>query len=583
LFDKILPKDVLISCINRNLGFDPVDIGFAKITNREKWVIPWMEDDPSIINQQLWVGRTRRDAADALAYGCNGLLGIHWRTDIIGPNLSALALAAWDQSKWNNEPKENYRLPQRPIQDIAGTDEDTLYSTIAVNPGFYIVGSSSANPLDITLKFCEPEFETAGKRTFDVFLNDSLVCENLDIAKQAGKNKAYDLTFKNFPQKNFPGRGFGIKITLKKKTGFPVISGIVAQGKGFHRKINCSGEKYKDYEKDLVNTWNPRHPNFGLRPDDYWDYSDEFADFRSTVDFYKHWCFVQFGISIANESAAIFTAIDGKLPRAAEWYSGPGNIKLIETPWELEQKKYAFVDQFENLLLPVKGKGNLDRYQYWLHKFKFHRTIAQLGCTLYQLDKMMDLVKAEKDPGKKKTMVTTQVFPVRTEITRLWSEATAHLLESLGTPGEMGTLSNLENHNYPAFIKYDSLMTAIAGPLPGSFQPGREYKGKLRVIVPAVRTLRNPGEDLKLKVIILGQHDPSQSQLYWKPLGESGDYKIIPLKHISRGVYEVVLPAKELGTNDIEYFINVIGKGESATFPVTAPEINQTIVMRGGI
>ena len=40
----------------------------------------------------------RRDAADALAYGCTGLMGLHWRTDILSPNASALAQAAWDQS-----------------------------------------------------------------------------------------------------------------------------------------------------------------------------------------------------------------------------------------------------------------------------------------------------------------------------------------------------------------------------------------------------------------------------------------------------------------------------------------------------
>lgn len=57
-------------------------------------------------------------------------------------------------------------------------------------------------------------------------------------------------------------------------------------------------------------------------------------------------------------------------------------------------------------------------------------------------------------------------------------------------------------------------------------------------------------------------------------------YVIYPLKHISRGVYEAMLPAKEIGNIDIEYFINIIGKGESATFPVTAPEINQTVVAR---
>ena len=95
LFDKILPKEMPLSCISRNVGFEPVEVGFADVKDRAKWSIPWLEDDPAQIIPQLWVGRMRRDAADSLAYGCSGLIGIHWRTRILGPNVSALAKAAW--------------------------------------------------------------------------------------------------------------------------------------------------------------------------------------------------------------------------------------------------------------------------------------------------------------------------------------------------------------------------------------------------------------------------------------------------------------------------------------------------------
>ncbi len=95
LFDKTLPREMPLSCINRNVGFAPVEVGFADVKDRPIWSIPWMEDDPALIIPQLWVGRMRRDAADSLAYGCTGLMGIHWRTRILGPNVSALAKAAW--------------------------------------------------------------------------------------------------------------------------------------------------------------------------------------------------------------------------------------------------------------------------------------------------------------------------------------------------------------------------------------------------------------------------------------------------------------------------------------------------------
>lgn len=102
LFDQYLPKSIAFSCINRNLGWEPVDSAFVRIAGREKWVIPWMEDDPGMIIPQFWVGRMRRDAADAYAYGCNGYFGIHWRTRVLSMNVSALAKAAWEQP-WNAE------------------------------------------------------------------------------------------------------------------------------------------------------------------------------------------------------------------------------------------------------------------------------------------------------------------------------------------------------------------------------------------------------------------------------------------------------------------------------------------------
>ena len=113
LFDQILPKDMPLSAINREVGWTPVEPGFAKVEGRPKWAIPWMEDDPAMIIPQLWVGRMRRDAADALAYGCTGLIGIHWRTRILGPNVSALAKAAWDQEGWNSD----YPNPVNPFEN----------------------------------------------------------------------------------------------------------------------------------------------------------------------------------------------------------------------------------------------------------------------------------------------------------------------------------------------------------------------------------------------------------------------------------------------------------------------------------
>ena len=123
LFDQVLPKDVAMSSINREVGKAPVDPGFSRISGRSLWAIPWMEDDPALTSPQLWAGRMRRDAADALRYGCDGLLGIHWRTRVLSANVLALARAAWDQS-WNTLPEERRRgrrADHRPVRELRRT------------------------------------------------------------------------------------------------------------------------------------------------------------------------------------------------------------------------------------------------------------------------------------------------------------------------------------------------------------------------------------------------------------------------------------------------------------------------------
>jgi len=105
-FDRDLPKDLPMAALSRDTGAAPLEPAFGRIAGRAKWAIPWLESDnrPGLAALQLEVGRLRRDAADARAYGCTGLLGLHWRTELIAPNIAALAQAAWDQAGWNPAP-----------------------------------------------------------------------------------------------------------------------------------------------------------------------------------------------------------------------------------------------------------------------------------------------------------------------------------------------------------------------------------------------------------------------------------------------------------------------------------------------
>ncbi len=97
-FHRSLPEDVVFSSLNDNLGWDPVSEEFAKLGERERWPIPWLEDDPAMWLPQFHVHRFVEDMDRAERFGCQGLLGIHWRHRIMDANASFLSRYSWDKS-----------------------------------------------------------------------------------------------------------------------------------------------------------------------------------------------------------------------------------------------------------------------------------------------------------------------------------------------------------------------------------------------------------------------------------------------------------------------------------------------------
>jgi hypothetical protein len=56
-FYKRLPRDIVFSCLSDSLGWDPIHEVFGKLEDRERWPIPWLEDDPGMWLPQFHVNR----------------------------------------------------------------------------------------------------------------------------------------------------------------------------------------------------------------------------------------------------------------------------------------------------------------------------------------------------------------------------------------------------------------------------------------------------------------------------------------------------------------------------------------------
>jgi hypothetical protein len=96
-FHKALPEDIVFSSLGDNLGWDPTSEEYGKLEGRERWPIPWLEDDPGMWMPQFHVARFVRDMDLAEQYGCQGLLGIHWRHRIMDVDAGFQSGYSWDK------------------------------------------------------------------------------------------------------------------------------------------------------------------------------------------------------------------------------------------------------------------------------------------------------------------------------------------------------------------------------------------------------------------------------------------------------------------------------------------------------
>ena len=107
-----LPEDVIFSALSDTLGWDPVHEAFGKLGSRERWPIPWIEDDPSMWFPQFRASRFERDMRHAQDLGCQGVLGIHWRHRVIDPTATYLARASWNRKLGASDHYRNFCAAQ---------------------------------------------------------------------------------------------------------------------------------------------------------------------------------------------------------------------------------------------------------------------------------------------------------------------------------------------------------------------------------------------------------------------------------------------------------------------------------------
>ncbi len=298
------------------------------------------------------------------------------------------------------------------------------------------------------------------------------------------------------------------------------------------------------------------------------------------ADFYADFARANFGANVAAAAGAIMGDVDGvKMPKVTDWITGPGCIVTNGAPWDNVRRQFDFVDRFAALRAQVRGAGNLERFDYWLNTYRAAEGMAHIGCARGELDRAVAAMKNEKEAARKKQLAA-EALAVRIKLAGDWAQLLSIQTALTDTPGELGTIANLEMQSRRTrhlLDEYDAELAAtLGGPMPDEATPSTNYSGAARIIVPTVRTQVQAGELLHLKVIVLDNEPAKSAALYWRRLGRGG-FEKVNLQHLGRAVYAVALPAAR---EDIEYDISArTASGRKLVWPASAPEQNQTVVL----
>ncbi|ACB75512.1 malectin domain-containing carbohydrate-binding protein [Opitutus terrae] len=578
--DRLLPPASPMSAINSSVGHVAIERAFTNLSERPRWAIPWLENDGNLTSPQLWAGRMRYDAADALRLGCTGLIGIHWRTQILAPQISALAVAAWEQP-WIPDDFDATRIPPLTTSGATGgravrTDEPIDGERVSgVNPfASNRIGMAAYDLLvpsgsyTVRLGFSEIENAAPGARVFAVKLNGETLINRLDVSATQGKNRA--LWFEFHDVKITEAR---LLLEFTPITGEPAIAAIELEGtttvgnSAFARRINCGGPVHGDFEADEL-PGRPRPPIDRAMP---------------VREFYRDFARANFGPEAATAIGDLFASIDGvALPMPTQWIDGPGDIRRNPEPWEKVAADYAFVGRLESLRPQVRGSANLARFDYWLNQLRSMRLIAEIGCTAGALDREMSAAGALADVRAAQQRVEKHALPLRIRLATLWTELLRTEIAGASNVGELGTLANLEQRSrvhQRLLEKHDHQLVQLLGyDLPLAAWPTRDYAGPARIIVPTVRTAAPAGESLKIRVLLVSTKPETDGSLRWRWVGEP-TYRTVPLRHVARRVYEAELPALGAEHPALEYAIEATLDGASHRWPASDRELGQTVIL----
>lgn len=308
-------------------------------------------------------------------------------------------------------------------------------------------------------------------------------------------------------------------------------------------------------------------------------------------DYYEDFARANFGNAKAIEAGAILAeaekikaAMSGTAhrPDPTGWgtFWGAQGALQSDTGLQAYAQQYGeLAERLAQLRPDIIGAGNLERLNYWVAMLNIEAIMYEAGVVHGRLREVVDAMKKENDTQKRRALAQKAVA-LRIAVTGIWNKLIQQEIQAASTPGDLGTIANLERNSriWDNWLnRFDTLIVKEAGaPLPADCTPSMNYAGPQTVKVFTVRSSVSRGESLKVRPVVLAKVSAGSPVIRWRKLGQK-NWQECTAVLAGRSVWSAKLPA---ATEDFEYYITVnAADGQKLVWPVTAPARNQTVIV----
>ncbi len=239
---------------------------------------------------------------------------------------------------------------------------------------------------------------------------------------------------------------------------------------------------------------------------------------------------------------------------------------------ESVERKYAFIEKLERILSGMGGGPQRQRLGWWVSRFKAMKEMELIGHLAARRDKALGTAEKEKDEVSRRKSIEEMVIPLQKELVKAFERVFRHLLGSISSKGEMGTIANFNQHIVPVLLLDPArrIGKMLGRELPACALPSREYTGRFRVFATGIVPWIERGKVLKIKARVLSREKPVSVRIFWRELGGGGFHEGM-VSRLGRNVY---LCSFNPGRVDFfEFYLEAEdGHGKRAFFPGRGPD-----------